>query len=212
MQVRDVAAPGDVALFYSCFRHLAARPDAELRRACAAQLPALMAAPLQGATHAYFHDTFADMAADHDEQVGGWLHGGLHGGCMQQWNAWGLHAAWHAWGLIACSCWRLSRLSPHIQTRAISTHACNHCPLRQVRTLAAGAMAQLASLMPPTEAGRLLRRPLVAALSDEAVRVRDAALAALAPLMGALAGMEEPHREALGGDLHAALARVQVRL
>jgi hypothetical protein len=59
-----------VGLFYSCFRHLAARPDAELRRAAAAALLPLMAAPLPGATAVYFQDTFVDMAGDGDEQVG----------------------------------------------------------------------------------------------------------------------------------------------
>jgi hypothetical protein len=68
-QVRDQLAAGDAALFYSCFRHLAARPDAELRRACAAQLVPLMRAPLPGAAGSYFHDTWADMALDHDEQA-----------------------------------------------------------------------------------------------------------------------------------------------
>lgn len=72
--MRDCLGPGDCALFYSCFRHLAARPDPELRRACAAQLLPLMRAPLPGATHAYFHDTWADMATDHDEQVRGGSH------------------------------------------------------------------------------------------------------------------------------------------
>ncbi|KIY97622.1 Serine/threonine-protein phosphatase 4 regulatory subunit 4, partial [Monoraphidium neglectum] len=67
--VRDQLAAGDAALFYSCFRHLAARPDAELRRACAAQLVPLMRAPLPGAAGSYFHDTWADMALDHDEQA-----------------------------------------------------------------------------------------------------------------------------------------------
>lgn len=47
-QVRSDLEAQDTSLFYSCFRHLAARPDAELRRTCAAQLPALMKSCLPG--------------------------------------------------------------------------------------------------------------------------------------------------------------------
>jgi len=143
-----VTAPPDLPLFYSCFRHLAARPNPDLRRACAAQLLPLMRAPLPGVTHAYFLDTWLDMASDHDEAV---------------------------------------------------------------RAQIVGSMGQIVALMAPTEAGKLLRRPLVAALGDEAPAVRAAALGVLAGVMGGLAGMEEPHREALGGELHAVLLRVQVR-
>ena len=67
--LRGCLGPGDAALFYSCFRHLAARPDAELRLACAGALPALMRAPLPGMHAAYFHDTWADLVADGDARV-----------------------------------------------------------------------------------------------------------------------------------------------
>ncbi|GBF98978.1 hypothetical protein Rsub_11564 [Raphidocelis subcapitata] len=142
-------APGDVALFYGCFRHLAARPDAALRRAAAGALPRLMAAPLPGATAAYLADTWADLAADCDDEV---------------------------------------------------------------RARIAASMPQLPALLGPTEAGRLLRRPLAAALGGGAGPVRDAALAGLADVMGALFGMEEPQREALGADLHCALVTMRAGL
>lgn len=75
----------------------------------------------------------------------------------------------------------------------------------------AGSMAALAAIMPPADAGRLLRRPLCAALTDDCAAVRDAALGCLPPLVARLGGMEEAPREALGAELHAALQRVQVR-
>jgi hypothetical protein len=50
-------------------RHLAARADAELRRLCASRLPALMASPLPGSSGSYLHDTWTDLALDHDMQV-----------------------------------------------------------------------------------------------------------------------------------------------
>lgn len=50
-------------------RHLAARADVELRRLCASRLPALMASPLPGSSASYLHDTWTDLALDHDMQV-----------------------------------------------------------------------------------------------------------------------------------------------
>jgi hypothetical protein len=87
--VRSALAPGDTGLFYSCFRHLAARPDAELRRAAAGRLLALVRAPLPGATAAYLADTWADMAADADEGVSSYEGGG-------GWNGW-VGAGWQGW-------------------------------------------------------------------------------------------------------------------
>lgn len=52
-------------------RHLAARTNVDLRRTCAARVSQLMAAPLPGSSPSYLYDTWADLALDHDEQVGG---------------------------------------------------------------------------------------------------------------------------------------------
>jgi hypothetical protein len=71
-------------------------------------------------------------------------------------------------------------------------------------------MADVAALLPPSEACRLVRRPLAAALTDESRAVRAAALGALAPLLGALGGAEEPQRDAAGAEVQAALVRMVV--
>lgn len=67
--MRNELEPSDASLLYGCFRHLAARGDVELRRLCAAQLPVLMKAPLAGTSSLYLHDTWQDLATDHDDQV-----------------------------------------------------------------------------------------------------------------------------------------------
>jgi hypothetical protein len=67
--VQNDLEPSDAGVLYGCFRHLAARTDPELRRACAAQLPALMKHPVPGTSATYLHDTWVDLSADHDEQV-----------------------------------------------------------------------------------------------------------------------------------------------
>jgi hypothetical protein len=82
---------------------------------------------------------------------------------------------------------------------------------QQVRAAIAGAMADAAALLGPSEAARLLRKPLLAALADEAPAVCEAALGGLAPLLGALGGAEERLREAVGVELHSMLAQAQVR-
>lgn len=50
-------------------RHLAARLDVELRRTCALRVSELMGSPLPGSSPSYLHDTWTDLAMDHDEQV-----------------------------------------------------------------------------------------------------------------------------------------------
>ncbi len=62
----------DSVLFFSCFKHLATKPDVELRRTCAAQLPAVVraATALQAsAFSAQFADTLTNLATDPDPDV-----------------------------------------------------------------------------------------------------------------------------------------------
>jgi hypothetical protein len=61
-------------------------------------------------------------------------------------------------------------------THAIDQHRDGACV--QVRAIIAGAMPGAAALLGPSEAGRLLRRPLVAALADDAPAVSGGAAAA----------------------------------
>lgn len=68
----------------ACSRHLAARADVELRVTCALRLPALMAAPLPGSSATYLHDTWTDLALDHDVQVGSSCLGQVTSAVLQQ--------------------------------------------------------------------------------------------------------------------------------
>lgn len=56
-------------LFATNCRHLAARANVDLRRTCAQCVSELMGAPLPGSSPSYLHDTWTDLAMDHDDQV-----------------------------------------------------------------------------------------------------------------------------------------------
>jgi len=62
----------DVQVFYGCFKHLASKTDAELRRACAGSFAAVVkaaAALHPNAFPAHFSDSFQSLATDFDEEV-----------------------------------------------------------------------------------------------------------------------------------------------
>ncbi|GMH39898.1 hypothetical protein BSKO_07802 [Bryopsis sp. KO-2023] len=59
----------DSGLFFGCYRFLASRSEAQLRQDCARNFPGIlkMASPKLYAAH--FHDTFAQLAVDADDEV-----------------------------------------------------------------------------------------------------------------------------------------------
>lgn len=74
LQIKGEFEIDDPPLFYGCFKHLASKGDAELRRNCAAQFgqvlkAASMAQP--GAFSLHFVETLHSMTADGDEEVSG---------------------------------------------------------------------------------------------------------------------------------------------
>ncbi|KAG2485883.1 hypothetical protein HYH03_015466 [Edaphochlamys debaryana] len=71
----------DAVLFFSCFKHLATKADTELRRLCAAQLPAVVKAATALAAAAFqqqFQDTLNNLATDPDIEVRKIVAGSLH--------------------------------------------------------------------------------------------------------------------------------------
>lgn len=85
-QMKKDLEGADMQALHSCFKHLASKPDVELRRSCAQQLGPLARAACSISPSAfldYYCDTFQALAHDADEEVqggGGWGWGGGDGG------------------------------------------------------------------------------------------------------------------------------------
>ncbi len=80
VQVKGELDQDDQTSMYGCFKHLAGKPDVELRRSCAQQIGQVVRAAVSLAPNAYqqhFSDTFQSFATDFDEEVG-WLHAHAH--------------------------------------------------------------------------------------------------------------------------------------
>lgn len=70
--VRSEMEPDDYQMFYGCYKHMASKPDVELRRACAGSLGSLLKAATLTQANAlgqHFSDTLASLAGDSDEGV-----------------------------------------------------------------------------------------------------------------------------------------------
>lgn len=127
-----------------------------------------MVAPLPGSSPSYLHDTWTDLALDHDQQVRCGLRGGKQGVCLQQLLLWGD---------------KQNSENNRLTSRALPLPSFS-CMLLllllQVRVAVARQLHAMAQHVAPSDAARLLRRPLAALLRDSSPQVREALLAGLA--------------------------------
>ena len=68
-QVAQVFERMDHSIFFGCYRYLAGRSDIAVRQSCARNFPAVLKMAGPDAYANQFHDTFAHLAADEDEEV-----------------------------------------------------------------------------------------------------------------------------------------------
>ena len=59
----------DHSMFFSCYRYLTARSDVAVRQSCAHNFPAVLKVAGTEAYATQFHDTFALLATDEDDEV-----------------------------------------------------------------------------------------------------------------------------------------------
>jgi hypothetical protein len=104
----------DASMFYGCYRHLAQRDDAELRKLCCSQFTAVLKTAGAASFLLQFSNTLASMSYDPSEDVRAVMASTFHevrcpaccSGCrgarpLQQMPVWGGAALWDCWRLPA---------------------------------------------------------------------------------------------------------------